>query len=65
MGQPSQTAGTAAAVQQLQTSAGRWRCEGITPGTVAATAGLFKGFIMASARSIHIGSENIYPLWNG
>lgn len=31
----------------------------------AATAALLKGFIMASARSIHIGSENIYPLWNG
>lgn len=31
----------------------------------AATAGLFKGFIMVSARSIHIGCENIYPLWNG
>lgn len=31
----------------------------------AAAAGLFKGFIMVYAMSIHIDSENIYPLWNG
>lgn len=31
----------------------------------AAAAGLFKGFIMVHAQSIHIDSENIYPLWNG
>ena len=30
-----------------------------------AVAGRFKGVLMESACSIHIGSENIYPLWNG
>lgn len=62
------------------TIADGWHCSGraatsdvCTPAEVwkyrtwdgATTARLFKGFIMVSARSIHIGSENIYPLWNG
>lgn len=34
MGRPSEPAGTAAALQWLQTSAGPERCEGLTPGTL-------------------------------
>jgi len=64
MGQPSLSAGTAAAVLQLQTSAGPWRCEAITPGTVERPQVCLKGVLMEAAGSIHISRENIYPLWD-
>ena len=64
MGQPSGPAGTAAAAARFRRlqAAGGVRHHTWDGG---AAAGLFKGVLMESACSIHIGSDNIYPLWNG